>query len=84
VKNKQRKVLQAIFTEPVLSSIAWSDIESLLMALGAERCEGSSSRVGFSLNSVDIIIQRPHPKKETDKGAVKSIRKFLTNAGVKP
>jgi hypothetical protein len=84
VNSKQRKVLQAIFTEPVLSSIAWSDIESLLMALGAERREGSGSRVGYSLNSVDIIIHRPHPKKETDKGAVKSIRKFLTNAGVKP
>jgi hypothetical protein len=83
VNNKQQKVLQAIFTDPVLSSIAWNDIESLLMSLGAERKEGSGSRVGFSLNGVDIIIHRPHPKKETDKGAVKSIRKFLTNAGVK-
>jgi len=84
VNNKQRKVLQAVFTDPVLSSIAWSDIESLLLSLGAEMKEGSGSRVGFSLNGVDIIVHRPHPKKKTDKGAVKSIRKFLTNAGVKP
>ncbi len=83
MNNKQRKVLQAIFTDPVLSSIAWDDIESLLMALGAAKKEGSGSRVGFALNGVDIIVHRPHPKKETDKGAVKSIRKFLTNAGVR-
>jgi len=83
VNSKQRKVLRAIFTDPVLSSIAWNDIESLLMSLGTERKEGAGSRVGFSLNDVDIIVHRPHPKKETDKGAVKSIRKFLTNAGVR-
>jgi hypothetical protein len=84
VNNKQRKVLQAIFSDPVLSSIAWSDIESLLLSLGAETREGSGSRVGFSLNGVDIIVHRPHPRKETDKGSVKSVRKFLINAGVKP
>jgi len=84
VNSKQRKVLLAIFADPVLSSIAWSDIESLLLSLGAEIREGSGSRVGFSLNGVDIIVHRPHPRKETDKGAVKSIRKFLGNAGVKP
>ena len=84
MNSKQSKVLQAIFTNPVLSSITWNDIESLLISLGAEIREGSGSRVGFSLNGVDIIVHRPHPRKETDKGAVKSIRKFLSNAGVKP
>ena len=84
MNSKQRKVLHAIFTDPVLSSVAWNDIESLLISLGAEKKEGSGSRVGFSLNGVDIIVHRPHPKKETDKGAMKSIRKFLTNAGVRP
>jgi len=39
---------------------------------------------GFSLNGVDIVIHRPHPRKEADKGAVKSVRTFLINAGVKP
>ncbi len=84
MNSKQRKVLQTIYTDPVLSSITWNDIESLLLSLGAEKREGSGSRVGFSLNGVDIIVHRPHPRKETDKGAVKSIRKFLSNAGVKP
>ncbi|WP_363318184.1 hypothetical protein [Nostoc sp. NMS4] len=29
------------------------------------------------------IFHRPHPEKETDKGAVKSMRRFLTEAGIK-
>ena len=51
---------------------------------GAATKEGAGSRVGFSLNGVDIVVHRPHPQKDTDKGAVKSVRKFLINAGVRP
>ncbi|MEW6501251.1 MAG: hexulose-6-phosphate isomerase, partial [Thermodesulfobacteriota bacterium] len=32
----------------------------------------------------EAVFHRPHPRKETDKGAVKSLRRFLENAGVKP
>jgi hypothetical protein len=84
MNNKQRKTLEAIFTDPIKSNILWADIESLLLSLGALTKEGAGSRVAFSLNGVDIIVHRPHPRKETDKGAVKSVRKFLINTGVKP
>lgn len=84
MNNKQRKTLEAIFTDPVKSNILWTNIESLLLSLGSLSKEGAGSRVAFSLNDVDIIIHRPHPRKETDKGAVISVRKFLINAGVKP
>ncbi|KGE70893.1 type II toxin-antitoxin system HicA family toxin [Spirochaeta lutea] len=84
MNSKQRKTLQAVFTDPVKASIPWVDIESLLLSLGALMKEESGSRVGFSLNGVDLIVHRPHPRKETDKGAVKSVRKFLINAGVTP
>ena len=84
MNSKQQKTLAAIFTDPVKSNIDWADIESLLLSLGASTKEGAGSRVGFSLNGVDIVVHRPHPQKETDKGAVKSIRTFLINAGVKP
>jgi hypothetical protein len=30
------------------------------------------------------VFHRPHPRKETNKGAVKSVRSFLESAGVKP
>jgi hypothetical protein len=84
VNSRQKKTLEAIFDDPVRSTIAWVDVESLLLSLGAIRKEGTGSRVGFSLNGVDLVVHRPHPRKETDKGAVKSIRKFLSNAGVSP
>ena len=83
MNNKQRAVLNAIFTDPIKSSISWMDIESLLIALGSEKKEGAGSRVAFCLNSIDLIIHRPHQRKEACKGVVKSVRKFLTHAGIK-
>lgn len=81
---KQRRTLEAIFEDPVRSNIAWRDIESMLEAAGAEIAEGSGSRLRIALNGVRAVFHRPHPQKETDKGAVKSVRRFLTEAGVTP
>jgi len=75
--NKHRKVLNSIFGEPVRSNIIWNDIEKLLMALGAEISEGSGSRVRLYLNGVKAVFHRPHPKNETDKGALKSKEEVL-------
>jgi len=36
------------------------------------------------LNKVRAVFHRPHPKKETDEGAVASMKRFLENAGIKP
>jgi hypothetical protein len=58
------------------------DIESLFKALGAEVTEGNGSRVRVYLNDVRAVFHRPHPEKETDKGALKSVRRFLIEAGV--
>jgi hypothetical protein len=82
--GKHQKTLRAIFANPVRSNINWTDIESLLMALGAERDEGSGSRVRFALNGIRATFQRPHPQKETDRGAVKSVRRFLEEGGIRP
>lgn len=57
---------------------------SMLEAAGAEISEGAGSRVRIALNDVRAVFHRPHPKKETDKGAVKSMRRFLSEAGVTP
>ena len=81
---KHRQTLQAIFEDPVRSNIAWRDIEAMLGAAGAEITEGSGSRVRITLNGVRAVFHRPHPQKETDRGAVKSMRRFLTEAGVTP
>ena len=41
-------------------------------------------RVRIALNGVRAVFHRPHPRKEIDKGAVKSMRRFLSEAGVRP
>lgn len=84
MKPKHRKTLQAIFENPVRANILWADIESLLVACGAEMSEGRGSRVRIALNGIRAVFHRPHPQKEADKGAVMSMRRFLIEAGVQP
>ena len=81
--SKHRKTLEAIFEKPERSNIPWRDIEALFIALGAEITEGNGSRRRVALKGVRAVFHRPHPRKETDKGAIKSVRKFLEAAGVK-
>lgn len=82
LSKKQRKILDQIFEQPVRSDVVWTDIESLLEALGAEISEGRGSRVRVALKGVRAVFHRPHPSRETDKGAVVSVRRFLSEAGV--
>jgi len=82
--SKHHKTLKEIYHDPVKSGIVWDDIEAMLMALGAERFEGNGSRVRFLLNGIKAVFHRPHPQKETDKGAVKSVRRFLQEGGIRP
>jgi hypothetical protein len=82
LSKKQRKILDQIFEQPVRSDVVWTDIESLLEALGAEISEGRRSRVRVALKGVRALFHRPHPRRETDKGAVVSVRRFLSEAGV--
>jgi hypothetical protein len=67
-----------------LSNVKWDDIEALFSTLGAEIEEGRGSRVRIYLNNQVAVFHRPHPRKETDKGALVSVRKFLISAGVLP
>ena len=82
MNKKQRETLQAIFKKPIQSNVKWTDIESLFKNLGAEISEGNGSRVRVVLNNTKAVFHRPHPKKETDKGALTSVRRFLENSGI--
>lgn len=84
MNKKQRQTLDKIFEKPDRSDIPWMHIESLLIALGADISEGRGSRVRVAINDVRAVFHRPHPEKVTNKGAVKSVRRFLQEAGVKP
>ena len=81
---KHKRTLEALYAKPVRSDIRWADIEGLLLALGAERSEGNGSRVRFILADFEAVFHRPHPRPETNKGAVVSVRDFLTRPGFKP
>lgn len=82
--QKHHKTLEAIFANPVRSNVVWRDIEVMLKAHGAEITEGNGSHVRIALNGVRAVFHRPHPRKETDKGALVSMRRFLVTAGVMP
>ncbi len=82
MNRKHRRTLDAIFDSPTRSDIEWKDIESLFKTLGAELSEGRGSRVRVALEGVRAVFHRLHPEKETDKGAIKSVQRFLKETGV--
>jgi HicA toxin of bacterial toxin-antitoxin, len=82
INNRHKKTLASIFSTPIRANIVWADIENLFLALGATVTEGRGSRVRIELNGEDAVFHRPHPKKEADKGAVVSVRRFLGVAGI--
>lgn len=82
MNKKAKTTLHDIFHHPIKAGIKWTDIESLFTALGATITEGNGSRIRILLNNERAVFHRPHPENTTDKGAVKSVRRFLENAGV--
>lgn len=84
LRKKQKSTLEQIFKSPVPSGIKWSDIESLIKALGGEVKEGRGSRCKFLLNGSIANFHRPHPSPDTDKGAVANLREWLESTGIEP
>ncbi len=84
MRGKHTRTLKAIFQRPVSGTIKWTDIESLLVALGAERMQRAGSRVAFLWNGQVHVFHRPHPSPDTDKGAVASVKRILESNGVTP
>ena len=84
MNKKQQHTLLKIFKKPERSDISWHDIQGLFVALDAKITEGKGSRVRVVLNDVRAVFHRPHPKRITNKGSVKSVRRFLIESGVKP
>jgi hypothetical protein len=84
MKRKHQKTLELIFSHPVSANIKWRDIESLLTVLGAELIEREGSRVEVFLFGEVRVFHRPHPRPDTDKGAVASIRQWFRDNEVTP
>jgi len=82
MNRKHQKTLRAIFSVPTLALISFTDIEKLLIALGAEKIEGSGSRVAFVMPGGEKWEHhRPHPQKKARKYQVESVREFLKRSG---
>jgi hypothetical protein len=84
MNRKQRATLERIVADRAPSDLAWRDIEGLFRALGATVSEGRGSRMLVELNHRRATFHRPHPSPLIDKGAIKAVRTFLENAGVRP
>jgi hypothetical protein len=83
MNRSHRKTLEAIFSQPVPSSLEWRRIEALFVALGAQRVEGAGSRVRFVLEGNVATFHRPHPTKEAKPYQIRDARTFLENSGVR-
>ncbi len=84
MNNRHRRTLEAVFREPASGTLAWSDIEALLVAAGACVVEGRGSRVRFDKDGEIETFHRPHPEKEAKRYQVRAARAYLERIGVKP
>ena len=84
VSRRHRKTFLLIFEHAVRSDIPWEDIERLLVALGVDVSEGRGPRIRVYLNEARAVFHRPHPQRETDQGTLRSVRRFLREAGFEP
>ena len=82
--TKIARLLAAVFENPTRADIRWADVESLFRALGAEISQGSGSRVRVKLNGCRMVFHEPHPRPTLVKDAVRSVRRFLLEAGITP
>ena len=84
MNSKHTQTLQTIFAKPTPGTLRFTDIESLILALGGTVHEGSGSRVALHLNGAVKHAHRPHPGKESKRYQIEEIRQWLEAQGVKP
>jgi hypothetical protein len=82
VNAKHRKTLQAILARPNSPSVVFSDIESLVVAVGGSATEREGSRVKITLQGEQWHCHRPG--KEAKRYQVEEARELLERVGVRP
>ena len=81
---RHRKTLAAIFARPTSPSIVFTEIESLIKALGGTVAEHEGSRVRIELLGEQWRCHRPHPGKEAKRYQVEEARELFERVGVRP
>jgi len=84
VNAKHRKTLRTIFAKPTSSSLVFSDIESLVLALGGSVTEREGSRVRILLKGEQWRCHRPHPGREAKRYQVEEAREMFERLGIQP
>ena len=82
LNSRQRRTLERVFARPTPADIRWSELESLLRALGVEIRQGSGSRVRLSKGPETQTVHKPHPGAEVSREAVRQVLRMLTRLGV--
>lgn len=82
MSNKHAHLLRSIFHDPLPANLHWREIESLLNHLGAEIEPSHGARFKVTLNGVEAYLHHPHNSNTCAKADIKSLREFLTHAGV--
>ncbi|HQU93590.1 MAG TPA: type II toxin-antitoxin system HicA family toxin [Pyrinomonadaceae bacterium] len=83
MSRRHDKTLEAVYKVPTVASLKFSDIEKLLLLLGAEVIEGRGSRVSFLFpDNPKWEAHHLHPGKEAKKYQVESLRRFLESRGI--
>ena len=84
MKAKHERTLSAVYIKPTSGGIVFSDLESLVVALGGTVSEGAGSRIAFELHGKRRYLHRPHPGKEAKRYQVEDLRDWFIELGIKP
>jgi len=84
MNNRQRKTLEAIFSDPVNGSLQGARIEALFVAIGCNVVEGSGSSVMFEKDGRRAYFHRPHPQREALVYRIEAVRDYLLKLEITP
>ncbi len=84
MNSRRARTFAAVFSLPVSPTIAWTDIESLLVGVGCRVIEGDGSRVRFEKGGIVATFHRPHPERHAKRYPVRDAREYLLKLGLRP
>jgi predicted RNA binding protein YcfA (HicA-like mRNA interferase family) len=77
--SKKEKLLRKFQATPIRNDLTFSELKTLLLALGFEMKEGKGSRVKFFHEEKKLIISthKPHPNLELCEEFIKDLQQIL-------
>jgi hypothetical protein len=67
---------------PAPANLRWSEVEALLVNLGAKIVKGKGSAITVTLEGVKAWFHRPHPEDKADRGAIKNVLELIKETGL--